>query len=93
MSSSTISQPPDSHLQARTVAVIDIGTSSIRMAIAEIDEEGNIRLLDRLQQAVSLGKDSFTGEGSAAQPSRSASRCSRITFRSWVNMVSRIRIR
>ena len=60
MSSSTISQPPDSHLQARSVAVIDIGTSSIRMAIAEIDQEGQIRLLDRLQQAVSLGKDSFT---------------------------------
>ncbi len=60
MSSSTISQPPDFHLQARSVAVIDIGTSSIRMAIAEIDQEGTIRVLDRLQQAVSLGKDSFT---------------------------------
>lgn len=30
------------------------------MAIAEIDEDGNVRTLERLSQAVSLGKDTFT---------------------------------
>ena len=44
----------------KPVAVIDIGTTSIRMAIAEIDERGGVRVLETLQQAVSLGKDSFT---------------------------------
>ncbi|MGE3779754.1 MAG: exopolyphosphatase, partial [Pirellulaceae bacterium] len=44
----------------RPVAVIDIGTSSIRMAIAEIDDAGNVHTLEKLQQAVSLGKDTFT---------------------------------
>ncbi|SFI85975.1 Ppx/GppA phosphatase family protein [Planctomicrobium piriforme] len=44
----------------RTVAVIDVGTSSIRMAIAEIQPEGTIRRLETLSQAVHLGKDAFT---------------------------------
>ena len=44
----------------RPVAVIDIGTSSIRMAIAEIDNHGGVRTLETLSQAVSLGKDTFT---------------------------------
>ncbi|MCH2124318.1 MAG: Ppx/GppA family phosphatase [Pirellulaceae bacterium] len=42
------------------VAVIDIGTTSIRMAIAEIDPDGNVRTLDTLSQTVNLGKDTFT---------------------------------
>ena len=45
---------------AKTAAVIDIGTSSIRMAIAEIDEDGQIKPLENLSQAVSLGRDTFT---------------------------------
>ena len=44
----------------RPVAVIDIGTSSIRMAIAEIGSDSSIRILDRLTQTVNLGKDTFT---------------------------------
>lgn len=44
----------------RPVAVIDIGTSLIRMAIAEIDDSGHVRTLERLSQAVGLGKDTFT---------------------------------
>ncbi|MEC8556420.1 MAG: Ppx/GppA phosphatase family protein [Planctomycetota bacterium] len=42
------------------VAVIDIGAMSIRMAIAEIDDAGNVHLLESLSQAVTLGKDTFT---------------------------------
>src|ERR1700729_3728587 len=44
----------------RPAAVIDIGTSSIRMAIAEIDSAGGVRTLETLSQAVDLGKDTFT---------------------------------
>ncbi len=53
----------DAQLRAaapKPVAVIDIGTTSIRMAIAEIDEQGSVRVLETLQQAVTLGKDTFT---------------------------------
>lgn len=41
------------------VAVIDIGTSAIRMAIGEIDTSGAIRTLETLSQPVSIGRDSF----------------------------------
>src|SRR5688572_15238392 len=44
---------------ARQVAVIDIGTASIRMAIAEISAAGQVRQLETLTQAVNLGKDAF----------------------------------
>lgn len=43
-----------------TAAVIDIGTNSIRMAIAEIDRAGGVRILDKVFQEVDLGKDTFT---------------------------------
>jgi exopolyphosphatase/guanosine-5'-triphosphate,3'-diphosphate pyrophosphatase len=42
------------------IAVIDIGTTSTRMTIAHIDKNGLARPLEFLQQAVSLGKDTFT---------------------------------
>ena len=45
---------------AKPVAVIDIGAASIRMALAEIDENAGVRTLETLSQAVSLGKDTFT---------------------------------
>lgn len=44
----------------RPVAVIDIGTTAIRMAIAEIDSAGNVRTLETVTQGVDLGKDTFT---------------------------------
>lgn len=44
----------------RTIAVIDVGTSSVRMAIGEVDRHGGVRLLENLSQGVSLGKDTFT---------------------------------
>ncbi|HUG93572.1 MAG TPA: Ppx/GppA phosphatase family protein [Planctomycetaceae bacterium] len=42
------------------MAVIDIGTTAIRMAIAEIDQAEGIRTLETVSQAVNLGKDTFT---------------------------------
>ena len=59
-----VSANPDSDANAiaqpRTVAVIEVGTTSIRMAIAEVQATGSIRMLEALSQGVSLGKDSFT---------------------------------
>ena len=48
------SEPP------RAVAVIDIGTTSIRMAIGEIHGDGGTRTLETLSRAVAIGKDTFT---------------------------------
>ncbi|NCC51905.1 MAG: Ppx/GppA family phosphatase [Spartobacteria bacterium] len=51
----------------RLVAVIDLGTSSVRMAIAEMAPDGEVNTLESMQQAVSVGKDTFTvGEISKA---------------------------
>ncbi len=47
----------------RQVAVIDVGARAIRLDIAEIAPGGQMRLLESLQQAVSLGRDTF-GAGS-----------------------------
>jgi exopolyphosphatase/guanosine-5'-triphosphate,3'-diphosphate pyrophosphatase len=44
----------------RLVAVIDVGATAIRLAVAEIDDAGNVRVLDRFIQPVSIGKDTFT---------------------------------
>lgn len=44
----------------RTVAVIDIGATSIRLAIAEISAAGQVRTLETLSQTASLGRDTFT---------------------------------
>jgi exopolyphosphatase/guanosine-5'-triphosphate,3'-diphosphate pyrophosphatase len=50
------------------VAVIDIGTTSVRMLIAQGDGAGGVRTLEFLHQAVSLGKDTFT-KGNIARSS------------------------
>ena len=44
----------------RPIAVIDIGTTAIRLAIAEIDGSGTVRTLETVSQGVDLGKDTFT---------------------------------
>ena len=70
MSSSSIPSPPTisvsltdgpapHSLSPRTVAVIDIGAISIRMAVAEIHPDGQIRTLESLLQPVDLGRDAF----------------------------------
>lgn len=52
--------PVPTSTAARPVAVVDIGATSVRMAIAEIDARGSVRILEEVSQAVSLGKDTFT---------------------------------
>ena len=43
----------------RQVAVIELGTTSIRMAVAQVDSIEGIQALESLQQAVSLARDTF----------------------------------
>ena len=54
------STAPDDNSSPDLVAVVDIGASAIRMAIAEIPTSGPIRTLENLSQAVSLGRDTFS---------------------------------
>jgi exopolyphosphatase/guanosine-5'-triphosphate,3'-diphosphate pyrophosphatase len=57
----SVSRPLSSNIAgtARTVAVVDIGSTSVRMAIAEIGQ-GSFRILEEVSQMVSLGKDVFS---------------------------------
>jgi exopolyphosphatase/guanosine-5'-triphosphate,3'-diphosphate pyrophosphatase len=43
----------------KTIAVIDVGTTAIRMIIAEIDPQKEIRYLENLSKPVRFGKDVF----------------------------------
>lgn len=44
----------------KVAAVIDVGSTAIRMELAELRSDGTFRALDSLQQPVHLGKDTFT---------------------------------
>jgi exopolyphosphatase/guanosine-5'-triphosphate,3'-diphosphate pyrophosphatase len=44
---------------AETVGAIDIGSNSLRMAIAEVLPDGRLEMLEQLQRAVRLGHDTF----------------------------------
>jgi len=61
-STSSKTPPGDPAPSPSLLAVIEIGTTSIRMVIAESrgSRKGKTRILDSLQQTVSLGRDTFT---------------------------------
>ncbi len=42
------------------IAVIDIGSTSVRMVISQVDESGQVQTLESLQQEITLGRDTFT---------------------------------
>ena len=44
---------------AKSLAAIDIGANSVRMVLAQVDAEGQIDVLGRLQLPVRLGRDTF----------------------------------
>ena len=44
----------------KTIAVIEVGTTAIRMVISEVHHGGIIKVLESLHQSVLLGKDSFS---------------------------------
>src|SRR5262245_66605899 len=41
-------------------AVIDVGATSIRLAVAEIDSQSGVRVIEEASRGVLLGKDTFT---------------------------------
>lgn len=55
----------------RTVGVIDIGSNSVRMVIAEVHADGGMEVLERMQRAVRLGHDTFV-TGRLSQKTMSA---------------------
>lgn len=57
---------------AALMAAIDIGASAIRMDVAEVREDGGIRILDSLKKGVQLGKDAFTTGTLSEESIRSA---------------------
>lgn len=59
LSQRSAAEPPTDGEVPKLAAVIDIGTTAVRMAIGEHRTNGAVRILERLAQAVSLGKDTF----------------------------------
>ena len=57
---------------SRTVGVIDIGSTAIRLVVAEIDEDGSWRRLDRAIRPVALGRDVFMSGVLSAESMRQA---------------------
>mgnify|MGYP003607579729 FL=1 len=53
-------RPTGAAAPLRVAAVIDVGSTAVRMEVAELRPDGTVRVLDSLQQPVHLGKDSFT---------------------------------
>ena len=53
-------RPAGAATPLRVAAVIDVGSTAIRMEVAELRPDGSFRVLDSLQQPVHLGKDTFT---------------------------------
>src|SRR5262245_33488781 len=47
-------------MSALTIAAIDVGSTAIRMEVAEVSEDGSLRSLESLSKGVALGKESFT---------------------------------
>ncbi len=46
----------------RAAAVIEVGSTSVRMAVGQRDDEGRLQLFESLEQSLDLGRDTFTGE-------------------------------
>lgn len=59
----------DTQTPNRVVAVVDIGASAIRMAIAEVTPRGEIHILETPSKPVAIGRDVFTS-GRISRPTR-----------------------
>lgn len=55
------------------IAAIDIGSSAIRMDVAEIHSDGTIHVLDSLKKGVQLGREAFTEGRLSPETIRAAS--------------------
>jgi exopolyphosphatase/guanosine-5'-triphosphate,3'-diphosphate pyrophosphatase len=56
---------------ARTVGVIDIGSNSVRMVVAQVSPDGEIEVLERTQRPVRLGHSTFL-TGRLSRPAMNA---------------------
>jgi exopolyphosphatase / guanosine-5'-triphosphate,3'-diphosphate pyrophosphatase len=56
----------------RLIAAIDIGSSAIRMDVAEVRPDGTYHILDSLKKGVQLGKDTFTEGHISEEATRAA---------------------
>jgi exopolyphosphatase/guanosine-5'-triphosphate,3'-diphosphate pyrophosphatase len=57
---------------AGTIAAIDIGANAIRMAVAQVVDDGSIEVLERFQRAVRMGQDTFRRGRLGGQSMRAA---------------------
>ncbi len=57
---------------AETMAVIDIGSNSIRMVLGQMLPDGRLEIIERLRRAVRLGQDVFRNGRIRAETMRSA---------------------
>ncbi len=55
-----VSEAPARDTRSGPAAAIEIGTSSVRMSVAQPDGQGGIEILEHLEQPLSLGKDTFS---------------------------------
>jgi len=55
----TVEKATQSEGGAPIVAAIDVGSNALRMVIAQVLEDGQIEVLERLHRAVRLGQDAF----------------------------------
>lgn len=58
--------------QPPTVAAIELGSTALRMTVAEIEGENAVRVLDCLDKASALGRDVFTSSKISASATREA---------------------
>ena len=65
-------KPQQPSNDTRVLAAIDIGSNAIRMAIAQVLEDGKFQVLERLQQPVRLGQDTFRRGRLRAETMRTA---------------------
>jgi len=68
---------------ARTFGAVDIGSNSIRMAIAQAMPDGRIEILERLQRGVRLGQDTFR----AGRIKRTTMRVAVLILRDFTNVL------
>lgn len=54
-----MSAPGDDTRSTQTIAVIDIGTNSVRMEIVDVLPDGRTEVLERVQRPIRLGHDAF----------------------------------
>ncbi len=63
MKKKSTDSPPASVSAQDLFAVIELGSTSVRMIIAQVHRHQVTRILDSLQQSISLGRDTFTTGG------------------------------